>query len=188
MSSDMMPTKRLVQVPHGKIVPRSMLFFEPLVSSVENLALAISKLEYRERLLYTSFREDGVPHPHLPGLREMNHSQQMALFNHLDRLGVFDEFSEWMSSEMLQNIEIWRLLRWEGKGYQMVSDAEGRRTGNWFSFQAYMRLLMSEVDRARRNRQSDVLWFIAVLRFLGSILPTRSEFEKCYNLLRDLQP
>ena len=73
---------------------------------IENLALAISTLEYRERLLYTSFREDGVPLPHLPGLREMNHSQQMALFNHLDRLGAFDEFLEWMSSEMLQKIEI----------------------------------------------------------------------------------
>jgi hypothetical protein len=101
---------------------------------VENVAYAISSLELREKVLYYNSVLEGVQLPSFHPLQPMGGIQEAVFFNHLDRLGAFDEFSEWMSSEDLQKIEVWRLLRWEGKAYQVVTDAGGRRTGNWFSF------------------------------------------------------
>ena len=101
---------------------------------VEDVAYAISSLELREKVLYYKSVLEGVRLPPFHLLERMDSSQGAAFFNHLDRLGAFDEFSEWMSSESLQKIEVWRLLRWEGKAYQVVAHAKGRRTGNWSSF------------------------------------------------------
>ncbi|KAL2045056.1 hypothetical protein N7G274_002831 [Stereocaulon virgatum] len=101
---------------------------------VENVAYAISSLELREKVLYYTSVVEGVQLPSFHPLQPMGGIQEAEFLNQLDRLGAFDEFSEWMSSEGLQKIEVWRLLRREGKAYQVVTHAGGRRVGNWFSF------------------------------------------------------
>ena len=82
---------------------------------IENLALAITTLPYREILLYQSFQDDGFELPGIRPFTDLNHIHEMALFRQLDMLGAFGEFSEWMTSEELSSVGIWGLLRWEGK-------------------------------------------------------------------------